>query len=319
MEQRKLIKLGNSSFAIALPKNWVDKSGLKKGDNIFLEENNNGEIMVSSNPQKKNEGRRIEITSEKSSDLLRKEVSAAYINGFDVVIFKGEKIKDKIPLIKEIVENLLGFEIVEENANEVISKDFFSLEDININNFTRRIDNNIREIFKNVGEGIDRGKISRKDLEEIEQAEKDINRFNMLCSRLYIKGMNNPSVLSCLKISSSSLFNFWWTSFNLEHIGDRLKEIAKIIHSSEISKSELELIKKVFRELTNNYIKSTESSHKLNKNIALEVLKESPEILRKCEELSANKNSVIAKLGVKFSDIQGAAYQNSKIVSYTQE
>ena len=37
MEQRKLIKLGNSSFALALPKEWVDKSGLKKGDNIFVE------------------------------------------------------------------------------------------------------------------------------------------------------------------------------------------------------------------------------------------------------------------------------------------
>ena len=38
MEQRKLIRLGNSSFAIALPKDWVDKSGLKKGDNVFLEQ-----------------------------------------------------------------------------------------------------------------------------------------------------------------------------------------------------------------------------------------------------------------------------------------
>ena len=36
MEQRKLIKLGNSSFAIALPKDWIEKSGLKKGESIFV-------------------------------------------------------------------------------------------------------------------------------------------------------------------------------------------------------------------------------------------------------------------------------------------
>jgi len=46
MNQRKLIKLGNSSYAIALPKDWVDKAGLKKGDNVYIVPNSNGELIV---------------------------------------------------------------------------------------------------------------------------------------------------------------------------------------------------------------------------------------------------------------------------------
>ena len=55
MERRKLIKLGNSSYAIALPKSWVTKSGLKKGDEIFVIKNSNGELVLTSLPQKTNE------------------------------------------------------------------------------------------------------------------------------------------------------------------------------------------------------------------------------------------------------------------------
>jgi phosphate uptake regulator len=36
MEQRKLIALGKSSYAITLPKDWVDRNSLEKGDFISV-------------------------------------------------------------------------------------------------------------------------------------------------------------------------------------------------------------------------------------------------------------------------------------------
>ena len=38
MDVRKLVSFGNSSFVISLPKAWIIKNGLKKGDILRIEE-----------------------------------------------------------------------------------------------------------------------------------------------------------------------------------------------------------------------------------------------------------------------------------------
>ena len=38
MESRKVQKVGTSTLTISLPKVWVEKYGLKQGDQVFLEE-----------------------------------------------------------------------------------------------------------------------------------------------------------------------------------------------------------------------------------------------------------------------------------------
>ena len=91
MEQRKLIRLGNSSFAIALPKDWVDKSGLKKGDNIFVERNNNGEMLISSQFKKINEGKKAVINVDgKDESKIKREFTSDYIRGNSVFEFSEE-------------------------------------------------------------------------------------------------------------------------------------------------------------------------------------------------------------------------------------
>lgn len=72
MEQRKLIRLGNSSFAIALPKDWVDKSGLKKGDGIFVERNSNGGLTIEASYNKES-ARKEAIPDLKDKDEAREK------------------------------------------------------------------------------------------------------------------------------------------------------------------------------------------------------------------------------------------------------
>ncbi|HUS50600.1 MAG TPA: hypothetical protein VMZ91_10575 [Candidatus Paceibacterota bacterium] len=316
-EQRKLIRLGNSSFAIALPKDWVEKSGLKKGDNIFIEKNSGGELIIQSKYRKANGEKKIEIDVEgKERETIKKELAAAYVHGYDAITFKGKKDKIRRYIIKKLLDNLLSFELVGENDKELISKDFFNLEDVNLDNFIKRIDNNIREILDIIKQRIKEGKLTRKDISEIGHAEKDINKFYLLASRLFIKGIDNPAVLNALKKDTLSLFNYWWLAFNLEHTGDTLKDIANFIVDEQINKKNLEEIHRLFSKIIDNYVKAIDSSYKLNKEMALEAMNEGPELLKECEKLSLSKDSIVAKLGVKFKEIQYDSYQNSKMILY---
>ena len=53
MEIRKLVKSGQSSYTVALPKNWIDKNKLERGNDIYIEEKANNELSITTNMRAK--------------------------------------------------------------------------------------------------------------------------------------------------------------------------------------------------------------------------------------------------------------------------
>src|SRR3989338_3038122 len=211
MERRKLIKLGNSSYAIALPKSWVTKSGLKKGDEVFVIKNSNGELILSSLLKKANEQKGVSIDlSNKDDSAIFREIHAAYVKGYTLFHLKGENKHNNYHSIKKIFDGLLGVEVIENNQGGIIAKDFFNIEETSIENFIRRIDNNIVSMFSILSEGLKNGRLKRTEIEEIQEADFDINKFYLLISRLFSLGMDNPSILATLRTDPTTLFHYWW-------------------------------------------------------------------------------------------------------------
>lgn len=319
MDQRKLIKLGNSSYAIALPKCWVDKSGLGKGDNVFLEENSNGELTLWSKIKKISDESIAEIDIlGKSSKIIRKEIVSAYTNGSSSMILTGRKERSQLKEIKDFIKSLLSFEIIENSNERIVAKDFFNVEESNISNFITRIDNNIREMFSVISVSLDHGKLSKRDLEEIENIDIDTTKFFYLISRLFFKGIGNPSVINTLKTSNTNIFNDWWIAYNLEHVGDKIKEIANILHSAKLSKSDYKLISRLFSQISDIYSDSLNSFDKKDKKLAISSASVGKSIYTECDKLSQRKEPSIAKIGVIFKELESNFYQTLKIVMYSK-
>jgi len=319
MEQRKLIKLGNSSFAIALPKNWINKSGLKKGDNIFLEENSNGEITMWSKLKKVADEKIAEIDiSDKNASLIRKAIISAYTNGSTLIVLKGKKEKKELGEIKNFIRSLLSFEIIEASEERIIAKDFFNIEETSVANFIKRIDNNIKEMFSIINSAIQKGTLTKKELEDIGAIDIDTTKFYLLISRLFFKGIDNPSVLNALKKNSLDFFGEWWLSHNLEHLGDQVKEIAKLLNSSKIDENEGKLISKLFSQIWEGYNSSIQSFYKKDRNTAIESATRGKEIIKCCEKMAQHKNPSLAKLGIIFKELETNSYQNLKMVMYSR-
>lgn len=320
MEQRKLIKLGNSSFAIALPKNWVDKSGLKKGENVFLEENGNGEITIRSKFYNSQEEKVVDIdVSNKDISLIRKEIVSAYTNGNTAIILKGKKDKKELNELKDFLRVFLSFEITENSDDKIIAKDFFNMSEAKLGNFIKRMDHNIRDMFSIIRLAIEKGKLTKKESEEIENIDRDTTKFCFLISRLFFRGLGNPSVLSSLNENEHSLFRNWWLAYNLEHIGDQLKNISKILCSSEPDNSDAKLLSNIFTQIYGAYSDSIYSIEKKDKSIAIESATKSKSILNECDKLSQSKNISTAKLAIIFRELENKSYQNLKMVMYSGE
>ena len=315
MEQRKLIRLGNSSFAIALPKPWIQKSGLKKGDNIFVEQNGNGEIIVSSEFKKNSFEKETQIfIDNKTLEEIKRDFTGAYINGNTIFKFEGELDKEKRRFIKEIISNFISCEINEEKEKLMSAKDFFDFEEINIDNFTKRADNNIKDMFNIIIDSINRCKLNNEDLNNIKEADSDINKIYFLNSRLMNIGLDNPTLTSSLKTNPSSLFNNWWLSFNLEHIGDNIKGIAKTLKENMGTIKNHDKYALLINDVKEVYENALKAFYDRDKKKAQEVMEQGKLLWDKCEKLIKEKEPVTSLFAEKLKSIENSSYQIVKII-----
>jgi len=314
MEPRKLIRLGNSSFAIALPKDWVDKSGLKKGDDVFVERNSNGEIILSSKFKKIGEDKPISLDLKgKDETSLQIDIIGAYLRDYNTF-----KIKNNIEAIdkkhiKELVKNLMSFEIIEENKEEIILKDLFNLEEADVKSFVRRMDNLVRGFFEDILIAIKNGKISSDLSKEIQIADREITRIYLLISRIYMKSLNNSSLLNSLDTSYAKLFNDWWTALHLEKLGDGLKHISKILEK-QVKKDEN--IIRLFESVYEKYHGCMNSYYGTGEKTAVkDIISDNSKFFSELNNFDAKEipaSAIIAEL----KELGSGIFQISKMRSY---
>ncbi len=316
MESRKLIKLGNSSFAVALPKDWVTKSGLKKGDTIFIVPNSNGELMVSPTYQNKRNDKikYLDFSKTEPKDITR-ELFMNYVQDNSGMHITGMKDKDKKTIVKKVLPNMAGMEVMELNRDEILLKDFFNFEGVKIENFLRRIDNTIRSIFEDLEIAINKSQLSNKQYQEIIDADNEVNKFYFLITKILFKGLNNPAILNTLKTDSLELFNWWWLAFNIEHIGDELKRMAKLLKEKEFEKNKREEIKALFLRIKESYTLSLNSFYKKDRDSIAKVLIDR-ESMHLGDILSRDCDSSVAKIAENLKNAQVDIFQINKIMLY---
>jgi len=314
MEQRKLIRLGNSSFAIALPKDWVTKSGLKKGDKVFIIPNSNGEIIISPEFKKKEKKEIVLDFKDKEEIPLQIEILASYLNDYNLFTIKNNLEKKKKQHVKELIKNLMSFEIIEENKEGIRLKDVFNLEETDIKTFIRRMDNIIRSFFEDLGPPLKLGKIKKSVHDEMYLSDKEVTKLYFLLGRIFMKSLNDPSLLNSLKIDSLSLFNNWWFAFNLEKIGDGLKNIATIIKKTPL-KSSAKSLSDVFEKLIDNYVKCMNAFYKSDKELAMSIIEDNQKFSKMCEEIN-QREIPVARIIERLRLLQDNIFQNAKMMIY---
>ena len=86
MDIRKLISFGKGTFIVSMPKHWVEKNHLKKGDLISIEDYGHELVISASSEEKKLDLMEILIdASDKGIDLLKAEIVSAYLSGCDSI------------------------------------------------------------------------------------------------------------------------------------------------------------------------------------------------------------------------------------------
>jgi|FLOH01.1.fsa_nt_gi phosphate uptake regulator len=180
--ERKLIKQGGGGFTIYLPKKWIDKKGLKEGQNITILERDTNLIIGSSVKEKKT----IHIDMNKQNrDNIRTMLTHIYRKGFDTITIRNidDELVQKIQLIAR--ERLLGFELIERDEKNCILENISEPTEEKYGALLRRCFLIIKETFNLIEKDLETNEFKR--LKEIEDFMKQQEKYILFCRRITMK------------------------------------------------------------------------------------------------------------------------------------
>jgi len=123
--ERKVIKMGDSSLVVSLPKEWTRKAKIARGSSVEIEELSSGELII--------KPRMIEIKKKPveispAKRYLKPNLVDNYINGADAIIISSKSPidPDLMNQIYNIIQDLPGLEITEASSKKIVIEHFGS-------------------------------------------------------------------------------------------------------------------------------------------------------------------------------------------------
>ena len=281
METRKIIAFGKSSYVLSLPREWMDKHKLAKGDIIYVAEELDRLTLSPASIKSEKEPIELKITTDgKSIDHIKREIISSYINNVNVLYISGSDIRKKSKEIRHILHGLVALEIMQESSDKIIAKDFLNMKDISVVNLIRKIDIIVRSMF------IDSKEIlAGKESEDIDQRDDDVNRLVFLVFRTVKAYLSDLSLMKNMKMELNELLYAWNFTFNLEKSADFIKRLSRIFLKTQLTKQQKADLISIFSKIEKNYLDTMKAFYNKDRELAFNVSDERKEIMNSIDEL----------------------------------
>ncbi|MBD3310159.1 AbrB/MazE/SpoVT family DNA-binding domain-containing protein [Candidatus Woesearchaeota archaeon] len=284
VEFRKLIKFGDSSFVVSLPKDWITKHNLVKGDTIYVDENENGLVLKPKEIKTRKEPKSMVIDADnKSLEAVQTEIVSSYLTNTDTIEVKGSSLRENAPQVKQYLHNLAGLEIIEQTKDKIVAKDLLNINEISIDSMVRRMDNIIRSMLDD-----SIASAEEDHFDSINQRDNDVNRLSFLTHRVIRLALRDHGVAKTLEVNHLSLLVDWQIVTYLEKIGDQSKRIARAMREARakkksFSKSTCRELKQIYKNLQQVYLKVMKSYYTKDKKLAYQIETESQQRISLCD------------------------------------
>ena len=234
MEIRKIQKTGGSTLVVSLPKAWCQNFDLKVGSKVMLNYNDKGGIMMEPfDREQTSSGAILDIKKDADIDNELRMLISKYIQGVKRIVIRAEDKKAMDDVMRRFMDYTIGFEIIDEKANEATMEDLISLPMLTFEKGMRRMVTLVRSI---VAESISDQKIP---VDYVLQKENEVDKFNIYIQRLFNQSLKDYSVLQLNKISSSEALSYLLVSRILERIADHGLRIYSLLGKKALNNVEI--------------------------------------------------------------------------------
>mgnify|MGYP002395214155 FL=1 len=230
MEPRKVQKVGYSTLSVSLPMNWAKKTGIKKGDVVFISEENDGALRITPEPTQ-TEDQSIYVVNVDNCDntkVLARVIVGNYVLGRNLIKVESERrlMREQIESIREVTQKLLGIGIIEESDRHLLLQCSVDPKSFPLETVIKRLYVITSIMFK---EGMDA--LIDRDMELAKDAiarEHEADTIFWLLTRLLASAQQSRVISEAIGIvEPMEIVDYNIIAWYLEMIGDRLYAIAK--------------------------------------------------------------------------------------------
>ncbi len=201
MQVRKLQSTAAGTYILTIPKDWIEKLGLSKGDLVAVDLEDNNIVISPAKSRPSGQTKSIQIEQFKDQKLLELCVTASYIQGHDVteILSSGKMHPDQKRWVRQAVEGLIGVEITEDYADRVILQNLVDPSRFEIDKLMERFSATSKAVLL---DGIKA--LAENDLtlaqDAFERGEESSKLYRLLM-RLALQAARNRSIREEMKLT----------------------------------------------------------------------------------------------------------------------
>ncbi|MDM7933927.1 MAG: phosphate uptake regulator PhoU [Methanothrix sp.] len=225
MDTRKVQRTGKSTFIVSLPKGWATKNGIHAGSIIYITQGENGSLTLSTDRAERDLRARLDI-GDKTGEHLVREIIGCYVGGYRTIeVTSGQMTSAQKKDLHQIVNKLIGPEILEETINKVVIQDLLSSEELQSERALKRIRTVVRSMIQDSLTALLSG--NSELAMDVILRDNDVDRLYLLISRQFTEILRSGSARQESQ-NPIIAFNYMQAASNLERIADHAHRIAEI-------------------------------------------------------------------------------------------
>ncbi len=222
--KRKVIQIAGSTCLVSLPKSWIVKNNVKKGEELDIQEQGN-KVIVSTDSTIELANKILDVSDMDRSTIIF-YLRSTYRKGYDSIDIRYNKPESthlrtgktqKISsIVHEEISRLVGVEVIQQKETSCLVKSISEASTKDFSNILRRVFILLKDAFDELNNGISTGNTSQ--LETLEERHDNITKFISYSLRLLNKKGHS---------TMSDMTSYYQIVASLEEITDILKWVAR--------------------------------------------------------------------------------------------
>jgi len=283
MDVRRIIAFGKSSFVVSLPKKWLDRYHLRKGDVLFMNQEGDKLIIAPEEKEEVKEERRILLnTSNKTLSRLKREIRASYVHHYDYITLEGKNLSADSNEIIKTAQDLVALEVMEHSGTRIVLKDFLNFRDLHIADYFRKLDITIRSMFADLKD------VKFADYTNVVGRRSSVVRLYLFILKIFKMVMGDSRKMSNLDLGPINFLSYYSHNYAVYRVGLWMAEIAETL--SIAKKTEKKSICEAIALLERYYLMVIRAIITNNVNKAYEASEKREEYLGELKEICVRGN-----------------------------
>jgi phosphate uptake regulator len=225
MERRKVQMTGGSTYTVSIPKDWARENDIDAGDEVGFYEEMDTLLLTTADEDESTEGR-LDVTGLEGA-ALRRAVMTMYVSGFDMMHLEADRISaDQRRRIRQATQSLVGLEVIEETATEVVIQDLLDSSELSVRSAVKRM----RLISMSMMEDAVRALVEDDDdiAVDVVGRDDDVDRLWYVVSRIFRGSLRSPRAAREVGAPRDTCFDYHTTARQLERIADHAAKIGNL-------------------------------------------------------------------------------------------